>query len=335
MTQTAARRHRFKHFAALSVAVQLLVACGGGGSSQSVDPPASTERELSPVAIDARVETATEPHVVINPPASVAAAGRLLVFLPGTEGVPALYRQVLRTGAARGYHAIGLNYPNGLAVGVLCAGATDPDCFWDIRREVITGRDLSARVSVAEPEAIDTRLGKALEYLAQRYPDEGWSQFLDSGVPVWSRIVVAGHSQGGGHAAVIAKLRPVARAVYFAAPADWDGLTDAPAAWMSTAGQTPAGRQFGFGHLRDPLVPHDQVLRNWTALGLASFGAATSVDGTAAPYGGSHMLHTNATPEPGLAASPFHGAPVLDSVTPLAPDRTPLYAPVWTYLAFP
>jgi hypothetical protein len=48
------------------------------------------------------------------------------------------------------------------------------------------------------------------------------------------------------------------------------------------------------------------------------------------------MLTTDAPPEIGLSASPFHGAPVLDSVTPLtAGGSAPLYAPVWIYLAFP
>lgn len=315
----------------------LIAACGGGGSSsESSGPPASSERELSPVAIDPRVDTATEPHVAINPAPTAVAADRLFVFLPGTEGTPSLYRYVLRVGAARGYHAIGLSYPNALAVGVLCSNSGDAECFWDVRREVITGSNLSARIDVNEANSIDTRLAMALGYLARTFPEEGWGRFVEGGVPVWSRIVVAGHSQGGGHAGVIAKLRPVQRAVYFAAPADWDTATDAPASWMARAGQTAAERQYGFGHLRDPLVPNDQVLRAWTALGMAGFGAATRVDGVSSPYGGSRMLTTDAPPALGISASPFHGAPVLDTVTPLADDRTtPLYAPVWIYLAFP
>lgn len=320
----------------MPLAALLLAACGGGGNSTSSAPPASLERELSPMAIDPRVNTATEPHVVINPVPDVAAADRLFVFLPGTGGTPSMYRYVLRVGAARGYHAIGLSYPNAVAVGALCANSGDPECFWDVRREVITGSNHSDRIDVNEANSIDTRLAMALGYLARTYPEEGWGRFLDGGAPVWSRIVVAGHSQGGGHAGVIAKLRTVQRAVYFAAPADWDTAADAPASWMASAGQTPADRQYGFAHLRDPLVRNDQAVRNWSALGMASFGAATSVDGASSPFGGSHMLTTDAPPAPGLSASPFHGAPVLDTVTPLTDDRkTPLYTPVWVYLAFP
>lgn len=318
-----------------AASLALLAACGGGGSSESSGPPPSVERELSPVTVDPRVDTATEPHVAINPGPTVTATQTLFVFLAGTDGTPSLYRLVLRAGAARGYHTLGLNYPNPVPVGALCASSTDPDCFWDVRREIITGVNLSGRIDVNVPNAIETRLAGALAYLAQNFPDEGWGRYLDGSAINWSRVVIAGHSQGGGHAGVIAKLHPVRRAVYFAAPADWDSTINAPATWMARSGQTPADRQYGFGHLRDTLVPHNEVVQAWTSLGLAGFGAVTSVDGAAAPFGGSHMLSTDAEPAPGLAASPFHGAPVLDSVTPLASDRTPLYSPVWTYLAFP
>src|SRR2546427_7367644 len=49
------------------------------------------------------------------------------------------------------------------------------------------------------------------QYLAQQYPDEEWGRFLAHDKPKWSQIAVTGHSQGGGHAAMIAKIRLVAR----------------------------------------------------------------------------------------------------------------------------
>lgn len=329
--------------------VALLAGCGGGGGGETaVAPPpppppppaagrpASVERTVSPVAADAAVDTATEPHVAINPSPALAPSGRLFVMLPGTEGLPSMYRQVLRTGATRGYHTLGLNYPNPTAVGLLCINSADSACYWNVRREIVTGANLSPLVSVNGPNAIATRLARALAYLAQTQPDEGWGQFLQGGAVDWSKVTVAGHSQGGGHAAVIAKLFAVQRAVYFASPADWSNATSAPAAWIAgEPGQTPASRQYGFTHLDDPLVPYDQLSVIWQALGLAAAGGTASVDGAAAPYGNARLLTTRATPAPGLAASPLHGAPVLDAVTPLAGDGTPLFAPVWATLAFP
>lgn len=311
-----------------------LIGCGGGGSSASAVAP-SVERSVSPTEIDPRVTTATEDHIVINPDPTMAPAGRLFVFLPGTDGTPTMYRKILRVGAARGYHAIGLNYPNPVPVGLLCRNSLDAGCYWDVRREIIAGNDLTDRVDIDLPNAIDTRLTMALSYLSTQFPTEGWGQFLDGGTPVWSRIVMAGHSQGGGHAAIIAKLRRLARAVYFAAPADWQAVSDAPAEWLSRTPQTPAGSQYGFTHLEDPLVPYDELRRVWSALGLDAFGAPTSVDGQAAPYGNRHMLTTLAEPGRGLAASPQHGAPVLDAVTPDGSDGQPLFGPVWAHLCFP
>jgi hypothetical protein len=71
---------------------------------------------------------------------------------------------------------------------------------------------------------------------------------------------------------------------------------------------------------------------------LAAFGAPVSVDTVATPYANSRQLMTSAAPNPnppGPTASPTHGAPVVDAVTPLTPTGTPLFAPVWIYLAFP
>ena len=73
------------------------------------------------------------------------------------------------------------------------------------------------------------------------------------------------------------------------------------------------------------------VSATWRVLGLAD--ALTSVDGMAAPFGGAKQLTTNADPAPGNSAlSPLHSTPIVDGVTPLASDGTPLFAPVWRTL---
>jgi hypothetical protein len=322
----------------------LVAACGGGGDSapQSAPPPpapapapapASVERNLSPVTIDPSVDTSLQPHVAINPSADVAPAGKLFVFLPGTEAVPDMYRLILRSGASRGFHALGLNYPNGEAVGMLCKFDSDEDCYWKVRREIVDGTDESALVDVDAANSIAGRLANAIAYLHDNYPDEGWEQFLTNGAVDWSKIVVAGHSQGGGHAGVMAKLYEMSRAVYFASPADWNGISDAPAAWTSRANETPVSRQFGFTHLDDNLVPYVELQEIWQSMGIT--GSTASVDTNAAPFGGTHLLTTDAEPISSLGTfSPTHGATIVDASTPLDDDDEPLYESVWAYLCF-
>lgn len=312
----------------------VVAACGGSGDAAGPSAPPSVERNLPPAAADSAVTTFTAAHVVINPPA-VAAVNKLFVFLPGTDGVPDNYRYILRSGAGRGFHAIGLMYQNGPApVGFVCASSTDPNCFWNARREVITGQDASSDISVALPNAIVVRLTKALTYLSQNSADEGWAQYLVSGAVDWSKVVVAGHSQGGGHAGVLAKLFSVSRACYFSSPPDWDPVGQQPAPWETSAqaSATSPAVQFGLASVQDPSVPYSQLSVIWQALGLA--GPAISIDGNTS-FNGSHMLTTNAQPATMTGVGePFHGMTVRDVYTPVTGSGTPVFDAAWAYLCF-
>lgn len=321
----------------------VLTATGAGGSASAstmvtvVPLPPSVERTIDPRTTDPAIATYLNPHVAINPEPSVAPRNALFLFLPGTGGQPANQRLIVRTGAARGYHAIGLMYPNTPSVGSLCNDSADPDAHWKARREICTGENLSSLVDVAPVESIEHRLETLLAYLHASYPTEGWGGFLIAGKADWSKLVVAGHSQGGGHAGVLAKLHPLLRAVCFSSPADWRSPVNQPASWYAQAGATPASRIYGFSHLQDELVPWSELNLNWSALGLAAFGPAVSVDTTAAPYGSSHQLSSNAdhgTVSP-LYPAPFHSATVVDAATPVLGDGSPRYRPVWIQLCFP
>jgi hypothetical protein len=325
-----------RHALAAAFATILLSGCGGDESPTATDtPPPSVERQIAPNATDAAIDVGLDPHVAINPGPSATARGKLFVFLPGTGAVPTEYRLILRAGAARGYHAIGLTYPNPTAVGVLCDGSADPDCHWNVRREIITGIDSSSLVDVSPANSIVNRLCKLLAYLNGLYPKEDWGQYLAGDAPDWSRIEIAGHSQGGGHAAAMAKLYPLDRAVYFSSPADWNESAGAPPAWVSQTSATDPSRQYGFTHARDAVVPIAHLAATWPALGLRGFGDAVSVDTTSAPYGSSHQLVTNVTLAGGDGLFLYHAAPVVDAATPMFSPGVPRFAPVWIYLCFP
>lgn len=259
-------------------------------------------------------------------------------MLPGTTAIPRFYREIVRTGATRGYHAIGLTYPNDVSVGDRCAGSGDPDCAGKVRREVITGEDTSPLIAISRTESITGRIVSLLGHLDRTYPSEGWGQFLAGGQPDWSRIVVAGHSQGGGHAGYLAKLTSLARTVMFSSPGDVGLTPGTPAAWYSLANQTPLSRQYGFTHTDDELLPFALIANNWRSIGIDQFGTPVLVEAAAPPYGGSHQLTTSLLPNPsppGPVAAPMHASPVVDAATPRGPDGQPVYRAVWIALAFP
>lgn len=295
--------------------------------------PTSVEREILPAATSALITTNLSGHYAINPSPAVAARGKLLVMLPGTGAVPRFYRQILRVGAARGHHSIGLTYPNDDAVGDLCGASAAPDCPALARREIITGADMSPLVTVNAANSINGRLAALIQHLNGLYPTEGWGQYLAGGVPDWSRISVAGHSQGSGHAAFMGKIVTLDRVVMFSGPGDFVGAALAP--WLSQPGLTPVARYYGFTHSADELVPQSLILAAWAALGLGAAGAPVNIDGVAAPYAGSRQLLTSAPPNLAVFnAAPRHSATIVDAITPVTATGAFVYQPVWEYMAF-
>lgn len=338
----------FRLAALTLMSAMVVTSCGGGSGTDAAAPPPPVSpppadyaiRDVLPQMIDssATADNADDYHVIIPPVSGVTPVNKLFVFLPGTDGVPNMYQLILKAGASRGYHTIGLAYWNQQAIGVLCApgNTDDANCFWDARRAVITGDADSPDIAISKPNSIVTRLTKAITYLNTTYPTEGWGQYLLNGAPDWSKIVVGGHSQGGGHAGVMSKLYSMSRACYFASPPDWDLTTNSTAPWESYANVTPASLQYGFAGLQDPSVPWAELSQIWNVLGLSAFGGAVQVDNVASPYGNSHMLTTDAQPntstdDPG---TPLHGVTVRDAFTPLTSTGTPLFDPVWAYMCF-
>ena len=188
----------------VATSLATLAGCGGGNSTSDIAPPPLPDSmmniNLMPKVINAAVTTSLETHTAITPSPNVPAANKLFVFLPGTGAVPTEYKLILTAAAAKGLHAIGVNYPNPTPVGVICRiSSDDPNCFWNVHREIVSGTDDSADVATSKPDAIVTRLTDALEYLNRNFPDQGWGVYLrGDGTVDWSKVVLSGHSQGGG-----------------------------------------------------------------------------------------------------------------------------------------
>jgi pimeloyl-ACP methyl ester carboxylesterase len=253
---------------------------------------------------------------------------KLVVLLPGTTGTPFFYREFLRYAATLGYHSLGLMYPNNKAVGTLCAiqDRRNPNCPREVRLEIIDGTDRTSLVEVDRVNSIENRLIRALEYLDTIDSTEGWDLFLkQDGSITWDRIVICGHSQGGGHAAMIAKRHLVDRSLIFAA-ADWFPFEDRPADWASETSATPAHKVYVFAHLRDPLVTWNHLLPFFRACDLDRFGEPVSVESDGSLQN-RHILTTD------VNAENFHNAMIVDPHTPKDPaSGEPSFQGVWKFM---
>jgi hypothetical protein len=287
-----------------------------------------------PIATNACITQNPDSHFVALDP-TVPLVGRLFVFLPGSSAEARSYRRIVAEAAGAGYHALGLTYVNDLAIGVRCAFAGSA-CYSEVREEIVTGDDTSGRLQVGRDDSIEGRLVRLLEFMALVDPDRGWDQFVNTNGPRWDLISVAGHSQGGGHSLFIAQRTSVFRATAYSSAGDLLVPGSSPAPWVAEPWATPAARRFGFISEFDELVSYMGTVEAWTNAGLAAFGPPAQVDGTAAPFGGSHMLTTRADPRnPATIIAPNHGVTVVDIVTPLDASGEPVFAPVWRALSFP
>jgi hypothetical protein len=214
-----------------------------------------------------------------------AARGQLVLYFNGSGGSPrggiaspsSSFYSVARDS---GLHVLALSYRSDDSIGGLCARATDRDtCFSQSRRSIIEGRYLpgaaSELASISPSEGIYPRALAALTTLAQRDPEGGWEMFFDPAMRAdparalrWDRVIAAGHSQGGGHAAMLGRLHALHRVLMLASPCD--NTAGTPARWLTevTDYQTPPAERFrALGARMDALC--STFVAAWQSLGLA------------------------------------------------------------------
>ncbi len=214
-------------------------------------------QRVDPHATDAAIETVHGPHLAIYDPQG-ASNHRLLVFLVGSENAAESSLTINSAFTKWGYHAVALDYENNVSTPV-CTHSADTACYDHYREAIITGAAVSDKVSVNRDNSILNRLEKLLAYLAKQDPDGGWGEFIANGQPAWSRIVVAGHSQGAGHAAYLGKMFAVDEVLIFSGPQDYFIDMDKPAPWLSRPSATPSSRYFAFLNTNDPSNVHHQI----------------------------------------------------------------------------
>lgn len=238
---------------------------------------------------------------------------QLVVMLGGSNVAAGGYSDFTEHAAGLGYAAINLSYPNRGTIGAACQVTQAADhCFEQARGEIVFGEGVadpngdsysSDKVSVDAANSVYGRLVALLGNLA--VDDDWWNQYLvdDASSPYTvaprgpvrldhQALILAGHSQGGGHAAFLAMRTQVDRVVMLGSPDDTTQSGTAP--WIGQNSATPLDRFWGMKHQSEG--PYGQnISRVWGELGAVGVGAGDNTsevgvgDGTGDPQG-SHRL---------------------------------------------
>lgn len=279
-----------------------------------------------PKETDPAIDDALSPHIAGAPPCADPQRDFLVIFIPGTANPATQGRPLLDVATRNCMHGIGLSYPNKEAAFTDCTNDPDPDCFEQWRLQKLDGVQRSPHLSTTPPNSIENRLLKLLQYLTTTFPSEGWSRYLDAGAVRWQAVIASGQSQGGGEAALLGKIHPLARVVMLASITDTiGGFSGSSPAWAGKPGVTPAERYFGFAHMKDQYWSGEQ--QNWAALNLPPFGPVVNTDSEQAPYKGSHMLTTDVAYDTSVP----NGA----HPTTIAARNAEKFGPVWAYMLIP
>ncbi|GAB5418634.1 MAG: hypothetical protein Crog4KO_03910 [Crocinitomicaceae bacterium] len=251
----------------------------------------------------------------------------LVVHLVGTFASP--YQSVLfpKTAANVGYHVLSLKYENDEAAQTACGNSNDIDCHYKFRKEIIDGEDVSTEVQVDSVNSIQNRLIRLLQYMESNHPTQNWGQYFTGDSIHWQQVMLSGHSQGGGHAAMMAIDRPVKRVIMFASPNDYSVNFSQAASWTNLPHVTADSAYFSFNNVNDQVAQYDWQFGAAQNLGVQ--GDSTLVDGSDCPFSGSHNLYT------AINLSGFgnnHGSVVHDSSVPTDGNGTSIFQDVWLYL---
>ncbi len=302
---------------------------GGGAANNNGTANQLIASTVTPSATNPQIASYNNPHYVYLD-TRVSPKNKLFIFLPGTSGFPSVYTLIAKKAASLGYHSIGLMYPNGSEIYVASGSNSDNTSFGRCRQEIFDGSDQSAALNINPDNSIKGRLTKLLEYLRSQNPNQNWGQYLINGQVDWSKIIIAGHSQGGGHALYISKKVSVHKAIAFAS-IDWNAFLGQSASWIFDTGATPVPKLYSFNSINDQIFSYTNVQTQLNDLGLP--GNPVSIDNNPSPYQNSHRLITSATPAISILV-PDHNLICLDQYIPKTQNGNviPSIDSAWTYL---
>lgn len=300
-------------------------------------------------------------HHVAQADAASPKKNLLVLYMVGSIANPNEGLDISRHAAGLGYDVLNIQYPNRTVVGVVCGG--QDECYRQYRGETLFGQNISyASGSPAYNETINNvdlansvvnRVVSLLAYLANSAPSENnpdpqhWRQYFYADAaspysvvgegaiyPDWDKIVVAGHSQGGGMAAMLGAVlpqnSPLRRVIMFSSPNDNTGGINGnePANWMLSSFSTPMSRYWGIRHVNDSTLG-PRVEQNWQRMGGPGSGGVGGAnnqeidieDGTADPQGAQRLRITA-----GVGGSTRSHSSTVD------PEILPTIEQAWDYL---
>ncbi len=209
--------------------------------------------------------------------------GKLLIHLVGTGDIPTLTNGFPERACELGFASISPMYKNDNDARSTCG--RDTDCYERMRQEVVYGNDVAPLpIQVNSANSVAHRLETILTRLANGSTAAAkWTALREAFIARdFSRILVSGHSQGSGHALLLARDFSVARLVMIG------GLTDrldsgkasnVSVKWVTDwkrNSKTPSSRVYGYNHQDDAIATYAQVLSNYDSLGVSPSACAFS-----------------------------------------------------------
>ncbi len=261
----------------------------------------------------------------------ISQSGKLFVFLGSTGSSPQNYASLNKAATRLGYYVINLSYLNTVD-GQGCANNANVNCFSNYHEEMIFGGTQSDLVVVNKYNAISNRIVKLLERLHKLNPANGWNQFYEGSDLLYSKIVLSGHAQGGGHAAYLAQKFAVDRLVLFSAPNDYSNLLAQPAPWCQNDFATSADRFYGLTHKRDEVLGIAKQYSIWKRMGLLEEADTVTADNS--NFVESNALVTNLEPNAKAKTPPlslYRNLPAQEYALPEGDARKQLKT-AWLYI---
>ncbi|MDQ3535574.1 MAG: DUF3089 domain-containing protein [Bacteroidota bacterium] len=271
----------------------LLISCN---KEDNISPDNSTGENVTilvqPNLTDANYSLTDNSHYVVRN--SKTHLNKLLLFIGGSFSSPNDYSFICEHAASIGLDVISISYPNGIPAAFL-ASNSDQFIFDNYRDEICLGNQVSNEVSVNNLNSIITRATKLIQYLKNTYPDQNWGQYLTSLNNLqWDKIIIAGHSQGAGHACYLGKKRLADRVVMFSGPNDYSTHYNSPANWVLVSGLTPLSKQYALLHTQDEIISYEFQVSNLKGLGILSTSETPLlVDDLSTPYDNKNVLSLN------------------------------------------
>jgi hypothetical protein len=288
---TAPVNEKIQNLAPIDYQCETYAANGARICSAIVNPISTLNTKIQEVSIEGEISS----HFVCRPENVTNLDSKVLLHLVGTFSNPARDFQVAKAACALGFKAIEPAYHNERTATINCQGSTS-DCFEDYRKQITYGENFSAFVEkysgVGTEILLDTansifsRTQNLLNYLQQAdtSSEEGksfsasWNSALEQfSSKNLTNFILSGHSQGSGHALLLARDFAASRLLQLGGVGDRMNTGTpqnyAPDWILNFANpKTLQSNFYSFLSAEDSIIHYDQTIDNYNEIGIDSGG---------------------------------------------------------------